>query len=207
LTQVSDYTLSLNQAFKNEFTSKGGRITDEESFEGERGDYRQLLFKLKSQNPKSVYLTALSKEMGTILKQAKEISFTPQWYTNLTVNTDDCKKIAGSAVEGVVFTRPYIDLAHLSPENAKFIVEYKSKKGVDPDETVAHAYDAMNILFLAMKNVGTDPDAMLKYINGVKNYPGLSGNTTFDGHGGVLKDIEVVQMVSGTPRSLKVFSF
>jgi len=207
VTQVSDYTLSLNEAFKKEFTNKGGKIVDQESFEGEKGDYRQLLYKLKAQDPKSVYLTALSKEMGTILKQAKEINFTPHWYTNLTVNTDDCKKIAGSSVDGVVFSRPYIDLAHISPDSTMFISLYKSRKGTEPDETVAHAFDAMNILFLGLTKVGTNTDALVSYINSIKDYPGLSGKTTFDGYGGVLKDIEVVQMVGNSPKSLKVFSF
>lgn len=207
LTQVGDYTVSLNEVFKNEFTKKGGKITAQESFEAEKGDYKPLLQKLKAQNPKDIYLTALSKEMGTILKQAKEINFTPHWYTNLTVNTDDCKKIAGNAVEGVVFSRPYMDLGKMSPESASFISLYKTRKGSEPDETIAHAFDAMNILFLAIESVGTDTEAIVKYINSLKDYPGVSGKTTFDGHGGVVKDIEVVRMVNNSPKSIKVFSF
>lgn len=207
LTQVGEYTLSLNEVFKNEFTKKGGNITAEETFEGEKDDYRDVLLKLKTQNPQNVYLTALSKEMGTILKQAKEINFTPRWYTNLTVNTDICQRIAGDAVEGVVFSRPHLDLAQLSPESANFVALYKARKGSEPDETVAHAFDAMNIIFQAIENVGTDTAAIVSYINNLKDYPGVSGKTTFDGHGGVLKDIEVMQMVNSSPQSLKVFSF
>ncbi len=207
LTQVSDYTVSLNEAFKKEFTNKGGKITIQESFEGERGDYRQVLNKLKSQNVKYVYLTALSKEMGTILKQSNEINFKPQWFTNLTVNTEDCKKIAGNSIDGVIFSKPYINYEKLTPEGKKFIDLYKERKGVEPDETVAHAFDTMNILSLALKNAGSNTPEIVNYINNIKDYPGLSGKTTFDGKGGVLKDIEVLQFVNGSTQSRKVFSF
>jgi branched-chain amino acid transport system substrate-binding protein len=207
LTQVSDYTISLNDAFKKEFVNKGGKITIQESFEGEKGDYRQALNKLKLQNVKYVYLTALSKEMGTILKQSNEINFKPQWFTNLTVNTEDCKKIAGNSIDGVIFSKPYINYEKLTPEGKKFIDSYKERKGVEPDETVAHAFDAMNILFLAIKNVGSNTSDVVNYINNIKDYPGLSGKTTFDGKGGVLKDIEVLQFVNGSTQSRKVFSF
>jgi branched-chain amino acid transport system substrate-binding protein len=207
LTQISDYTIALNDAFKKEFTNKGGIIIDQESFEGEKGDYKQILYKLKSKNIKCIYLTALSKEMGTILKQAIEINFRPQWFTNLTVNTEDCKTIAGNAVNGVIFSKPYIDLKKLSSESIEFIKLYKERKGIAPDETAAHSFDAMNILFLAIKNVGPNTVDIVNYINKIKNYPGLSGKTTFDGKGGVLKDIEVLQFVNDTTKSLKVFSF
>ncbi|HEX8396061.1 MAG TPA: ABC transporter substrate-binding protein [Pyrinomonadaceae bacterium] len=207
LTQVSDYTVSLNEAFKKEFVNKGGKISIQESFEGEKGDYRQVLNKLKSQNVKHVYLTALSKEMGTILKQSNEINFKPQWFTNLTVNTEDCKKIAGNSIEGVIFSKPFINFEKLAQDGKKFIDLYKERKGVEPDETVAHSFDAMNILFLALKNAGSNTPDLINYINNIKDYQGLSGKTTFDGKGGVLKDIEVLQMTNDKPKSIRVFTF
>ena len=207
LTQINDYAIALNSAFKKEFILGGGRTTIEEQFEGEQNDYRQVLNKLKSEKVKYVYLTALSKEMGTILKQADEIQFKPQWFTNLSVNKEECKKIAGPVLNGVIFSQPYINFDMLDAQTKAFIGLYKKEREVNPDETVAHAFDAMNILALAIKQVGTDPNKLVSYINKIKNFPGLSGKTTFDGRGGVMKDIEVLQFTGSTTKSIKIFTF
>lgn len=207
LTQNSDYTISLNKAFVAEFQKGSGHILSQFNFDSEKNDYKPLLQKLKDKGIKNIYLTALSKEMGLLLKQAKELDFSPQWFTNLTVNSDDCKKIAGSTRNGVIFSQPYINLNNSGEVSQKFISEYKKKNGSEPDETVCHAYDAMNILADAMKHEGTNTANLINYINKIKNYNGLSGVTSFDGKGGVVKNIEVLKISGSSLVSIKIFSF
>ena len=87
LTQNNDYTISLNEAFISEFKKQNGTVSSNIYFDGESSDYKLLVQKLKSKNIKAIYLTALSKEMGLILKQSKEIGYFPEWFANLTVNS------------------------------------------------------------------------------------------------------------------------
>lgn len=207
LTQNSDYTISLNNAFITDFKKGNGVVSSSYNFDGDKSDYRSLIEKLKSSNIKSVYLTALSKEMGYILKQSKELNFSPQWYTNLTVNSDDCKRIAGTSRDNVIFSKPFINLINTSEENKSFIVKYKSSKGFEPDETVSHSYDAINIIAKSMQKVGLNIPLLIEDINRVKNYNGLSGITTFDGKGGVVKNIEVLKVSGDSLISIKIFDF
>lgn len=207
LTQNSDYTISLNKAFVNDFKKGDGRILSSYNFDSDKSDYRTLIEKLKSANIKTVYLTALSKEMGYILKQSKELNYTPQWYTNLTVNSDDCKKIAGSSRDNVIFSKPYINLSNTSETNKSFVSNYKLSKGTDPDETVSHSYDAINIIVKSIQKVGLNIPLLITNINEIKNYNGLSGITTFDGKGGVVKNIEVLKVSGDSLISIKIFSF
>lgn len=207
LTQNSDYTISLNNAFVSEFLKGKGHILSQFNFDSEKNDYKPLLQKLKDEGIKTIYLTALSKEMGLILKQSKELNYSPQWFTNLTVNSDDCKKIAGSTRDGVIFSKPYINLSNTDEVSKKFISDYKKKNSSEPDETVCHAYDAMNIIADAMKHEGVKTDNLIRYINSIKNYNGLSGVTTFDGKGGVVKSIEVLKVSGDSLVSIKIFSF
>ncbi|MBL7884281.1 MAG: ABC transporter substrate-binding protein [Bacteroidia bacterium] len=207
LTQNSDYTISLNKAFVSDFKKGNGRILSQINFDSEKNDYKPLLQKLKDEEIKTIYLTALSKEMGLILKQSRELNYSPQWFSNLTVNSDDCKKIAGSTRDGVIFSKPYIDLSYTSEVAQKFIDDYRRKYGSEPDETVCHAYDAMNLIAEAMKHEGTNINKLIKYINSINNYKGLSGVTTFDGKGGVVKSIEVLKVSGDSLVSIKIFSF
>jgi len=207
VTQNSDYTISLNKAFVSEFEKGNGHITSQFSFDGDKSDYKILIQKLKDGNIKTVYLTALSKEMGYILKQSKELNYFPQWYTNLTVNSDDCNKIAGSSRDKVIFSRPYINFSNLSELSKQFVNNYKTIKGVEPDETVSHAYDAMNIVAEGIKKVGENIPNLIEFINGIINYNGLSGITSFDGKGGVVKSIEVLRISGNKLMTIKIFSF
>jgi branched-chain amino acid transport system substrate-binding protein len=209
ISQVSDYTQALSNAFKNEFENLGGNIVIEQSFQETQNDFSAMLLKFKNQNIEYVYLTALSKQMGYILKQAAQINYYPQWFTNLTVNTDDCKNIAGEARNGVIFSTPYVDFENLNEQGKAFKAIYIKKYGKEPDATVAHSFDAVNILTMVLKKEEnlTDFKKIIDDINKVKDYPGVSGKTTFDGHGSVLKDVEVMQIKNDSIISLKIFKF
>ncbi|KAA6301438.1 MAG: branched-chain amino acid transport system substrate-binding protein [Candidatus Ordinivivax streblomastigis] len=206
LTQQNDYTMALKNAFIKDFKADGRIISDEGLFSEEQKSYKELLLKLKKKEIKAIYLIGMSKQIGQILKESKEIDFTPQWFTNLTVNTEDCKQIAGSAINGVIFSEPFVDKTTESWK--EFYNKYKTKFKREPDATSAHSFDAVNILALALRNTNyNDVNDVVKYINNLHNYQGVSGNTTFDGKGGVLKDIEVLQFKESIPTQVKIFRF
>lgn len=204
LAQQNDYTLALREAFIKDFKSDGKVCIDEGMFTENQTNYREILVRLKAKRTKSIYLIGMSKQVGQILKESKEIGFSPQWYTNLTVNTEDCKKIAGTAINGVVFSEPFVDKT--TQNWREFYNLYKTKYNKEPDATVAHSFDALNILALALMEKSNVKDIII-YINSLHNYPGVSGNTTFDGKGGVVKDIEVLQFKNNIPERIKIFKF
>lgn len=206
LNQSSDYTISLSNAFIKDFKHYNGEITSHDEFTAEGGRYRELLIGLKNKGVENVYLAGLSSQLGQILKESSRIGYHPQWFTNLTVNTADCKNVAGESINGVIFTEPFLDKSENNTSWTEFENSYHERFGSVPDATVAHAYDAMKILELALDST-TKVNEVVSYINKLANYPGVSGNTTFDGHGGVVKDIVVKQFVDGSAIELKVFKF
>ncbi|MFV0364394.1 MAG: ABC transporter substrate-binding protein [Suipraeoptans sp.] len=204
LTQQNDYTLALKEAFVKDFQSNGKVVDDDGFFTEDQLSYKELLLKLKNKNVKAVYLIGMSKQAGQMLKDAKEIGFNPQWFANLTVNTDDCKLIAGEAINGVIFSEPFVDKT--TKEWTDFHDLYVEKYSREPDATAAHSFDALKILSLALSNTDNIQDA-ISYINSIKDYVGVSGNTTFDGKGGVVKDIEVLQFRNNTAERIEIFKF
>ena len=206
LTQQNDYTMALMNAFVKDYKTEGRIVSDEGLFTEDQKSFRELLMNLKRKDVKAIYLIGMSKQVGQILKESKEIGFMPQWFTNLTVNTEDCKQIAGSAINGVIFSEPFVD--RTSDNWKEFYDEYKVKFNKEPDTTSAHSFDALNILALAFNNTNYhNIEEVTKYINNLHDYQGVSGNTTFDGKGGVLKDIEVLQFQNDVPVRIKIFRF
>jgi branched-chain amino acid transport system substrate-binding protein len=86
----------------------------------------------------------------------------------------------------------------LPERTTAFLDKLKSAK-IDTNDTllwwIAIGYDTVRMVADGMKNVGTEPEKVVAYLNTVKNYPGVNGDITFtpDQHNGYPDD-EIVMV-------------
>mgnify|MGYP001613724084 FL=1 len=76
----------------------------------------------------------------------------------------------------------------------KFIEDYQSKYGSEPDATAGHGYDAANIMLQAIRMADYDISKVKDQLYIIKDYPGVTGNTTFDDHGDVVKPVMIKKL-------------
>jgi branched-chain amino acid transport system substrate-binding protein len=88
----------------------------------------------------------------------------------------------------VIYTTPAFDLDSNKIFVREFLEKFQAEYGVRPEEAAAHAFDAMMILSKAIGERGLSPFAVARGILSIQNYPGVSGETTFEKDGGVVKD-------------------
>jgi len=69
----------------------------------------------------------------------------------------------------------------------KFIQEYKDKFGEEPNYPALLAYDAMMIIALAINEGGDSAEGIRDALYRVKDFPGVTGNTTIDHNGDATK--------------------
>lgn len=143
--------------------------------------------------------------MGNILKQSYELNFKPNWFSNLTVNTPECESIAGISRNGITFTSPSFNVNATDSSTKQFVNKFKDKYGELPEETSGHSYDLINILVSAIKNNGDNVETLIKYINAIKNFPGVTGITTFKGNGDVIKDISIYKIENDSAKFISKF--
>ena len=205
LFQKTDYTFGLSKALEDAFSEGGGNVKAKEIFDTEDTDLRTHLSKLKDSNIKHVYISAYSPGTGRALKQSIEIGFRPQWYASLTVDTPECASIAGNARNGVVFTTPAFNANDKTSEMRVFVDGFKDRFGEEPESVAGHAYDALNILAMVIKTVGTESDNIKEKLYSVKKFPGVTGVTSFDDHGDVLKGIHIKQIRNNSAMILEYF--
>ena len=198
IVQKTDYTIGLASALKAEFERGGGKIVIRQDFETQDTDLRAQITNLKATNIANVYISAYSPATGEILKQSMQLGFAPQWYATLTVDTPECRAIAGSAQEGVVFSTPEFNADDPSPVMREFTNGFKVRFNDDPEVVAAHAYDALNILAMEISHVGTSPDELKKALCSIRNYLGASGRMNFDSHGDVTKGIYIKKIVGSS---------
>jgi len=91
-------------SIKPEIEKLGGEIVVEEAISPEVTDYRNNLLKIRQKNPEVVCLFTEAKNIGIILKQAKELGIKTQFFGTRSTESKEVLSIAGKAADGIIYT-------------------------------------------------------------------------------------------------------
>jgi len=192
----NDYGIGLREAFRDEFNKLGGKVVAVETYDFGATDFRTQLSKIKESDPDAIYIVGYS-EMGRLLVQAKELELRIPFFSCIMFEDPDILKVAGDIAEGVVYTYPSYNPKSREDVVANFINIFEKKYNQKPDGFAANAYDALKILALAIEKGGGKSEQIKKALYSIKDYPGVTGKTSFDGNGDVIKPIGIKQSVRG----------
>lgn len=188
---------AITQVFRHEFESRGGRITVSEAYQEGDTDFRSQLLKASRDNPDLIFIPGYLKEMATLLRQAKELGLGARFLTISTFYDPKILELAGNAAEGVLFSPPAFDPKSTSPEMQRFVSAFQSKFGAEPDILAGYGYDAVNVAAVGLGRGGATPDDIKRNLYGIRDYPGVTGKTTFDSNGDVTKELRMLQVRNG----------
>src|SRR5208282_6100616 len=177
----NDWGLSAASNFADAFKAKGGRITSIEYFNPGTRDFRSILTKINRAAPEAIYLCMFYEEGASFLQQRQQLNVAAQLYGASSLFEDQLIKLAGPAANGLFLSSNFVP-TNPDPNVQKFVGEYKAKYGVVPNQFAAQAYDAMGIMLEAIKKVGPNVsrDSLRDALAETKDYPGITGVTTFD---------------------------
>jgi branched-chain amino acid transport system substrate-binding protein len=96
----------------------------------------------------------------------------------------------------VYYTAPAFDPNSQDSRVRSFQEAYEARFHAKAEVFAAHAYDAAKILATALKNAGGDPNKLVNALYAIRDFPGVTGDTTFDENGDVIKPV-AVKMVNG----------
>ena len=197
ITINNDYGNGLNDVFTRAYTSGGGEAVLVDKYIEGTQDFRTLLAKAKAKAPDCIFIVGYGKELGTMVKQARELGITAQFLS--TVNFYDPQSIAtgGTAVEGVILSSPVFDAGSKEAYVQEFVTSYRKRFGKDPDVWSAHGYDALLLVAEAMRSTGIDADSIKHGLYNIRDFPGVSGVTSFDRNGDVIKQARFLTVKSG----------
>lgn len=188
LTINNDYGNGLNEVFAKAYSEKGGTVLLNDKYTQGAGDFRTLLLKIKRLSPKCIFIVGYGRELGTIVRQARELAVETQFLS--TVNFQDAETIAtgGESVDGVRYSSAIFDTQSTEPSVRDFVEAFHKRFGKDPDVWSAHGYDALRMLVDAMRRRGPDADSVKQALYATRNFPGVAGRTTIDENGDPVKE-------------------
>lgn len=191
--QTNDAYILGEQVFVEEFQ---GSILARESFQNGDVDFRTQLTKIKSKNPEAVFILALMPQSALILKQLEELAIPSQIISEDALATDEKFLDATENLsDGIIFSG-----SDFSREtNPEFWDLYTERFAKNPTIFAAQAYDSLIILsnIIKEKCKTGNPICVKDELYKVRDYPGVSGLTTFDENGDALKPTVIKTIKNG----------
>lgn len=192
----NDYGLSLKNAFETK-AKELAEVTAVETYNDGEKDFRAQLTKIKGTNPDALYIAGYYTEAAKIAQQAKEQGLNVQilgadgFYSPVLI------ELGGDAVEGAIFTAGFFT-DDPSEKAQNFVKAYKEKFNAEPDMFAAQAYDAAMILITALKNTnGEGGEVLQKEMAKIKDFPGITGTTSFTETGDAIKNVMILKVENG----------
>ncbi len=165
---------------------------------GER-DYNAILTKLKSANPEAVFFTGYYPEAGLLLRQKKEMGWAVPFIGGDATNHPDLVKIAGKdSAEGFYFVSSPLPKDLPSKVSTEFVEAFQKKYGNAPNSIYAVlSGDGFRVVAEAIRGAGSaDTKKVAEYLHAkLKNFPGLTGNLSFNKKGDRVGDVYRVYKV------------
>ncbi|BCR06974.1 hypothetical protein DESUT3_40430 [Desulfuromonas versatilis] len=211
------------ELFSREVEAFGGRVVAREGYAEKATDFRRQVRLLKGENPDAPEKEAKPGQAPARPEAPFDALFIPDYADQVGLvapqlafygldklpllgingwNSPDLLRVAGRYVEGAVFADGFF-LASSNPVVREFVALYTAKYGEEPSILEAQGFDAAGILLsvLDRPEVRSRED-LLQALTQLRDYPGVTGTTGFNGQGECEKGLFLLQVQNGEFRQI-----
>lgn len=183
------YGQGLADQVKLQFEKDGVQVLGFEGITQGEKDYSAVLNQVTVQKPDIIFYGGLYPEGGILVKQAREKGYEGYFMGGDGLDSSEMIKIAGDAVDGVVFTSVAGDVTQ-TEEGKKWADQYKATTNKPLETYSVYGYDSMNVILNGLKqaiqaNGGAKPtrEQVLEAVHNTKDFQGQFTKVTFDEKG------------------------
>lgn len=191
--QSQAYSKGLRDEFTKAFKGRGGEIVSDQAYSGGDTDFSAQLANIRAANAEIIFVPGYYTEGANIALQARRLGIKAPLIGGDGWDSEELGKIAGEAIIGSYFSN------HSAPDQPTmkdFVAKYQAAYDNQvPDALAGLAYDAMNMLFDAMKRSKSLSGKDLRdAIAATKGFPGVTGAITIDKNRNASKPAVIVEM-------------
>ncbi len=202
------YGQGIAEYFKREAEKLGMQVLGFEGTE-EKANFDSILTPVLAGNPDVVYFGGMFDAAAVMFKQAREKGYMGMFLSDDGFDSSDATKIGGeSLLQGAgTYFSTVSGPASVYEGTAKFIGDFKTKFGHDPQPFAAQAYDSMAICLKAIENAAKTNGNKLptrasvsQAVRDLKDFTGITGTINFNAKGDLTEaKYFVIQVTSADP--------
>ncbi len=198
IAEQTDWGQSVTKYFSDELKAKGGTVVLTEYFNRGLPDFRSLLTKIQREKPDAIYTGFFYEDGANFLKQMKQLGFSVPVYSTSAAHNQKIIELAGADAEGLSLTTNFLPNSP-KPEVKSFVEAWKKARGAEPGQFPAQAFDAVNIMLEAVVKTypKTTRASVRDALAATKDFPGVTGVTTFGPDREPVKQLSKVRIVGG----------
>lgn len=185
----NDFSLGIKSVFEKNYLSKGGKVVFIELVNENTKDMRSIVQKNSKKSIKGLYIIGYANDVGTILKSIKESKINVPVYSTSSAENALLFDILKEQANGLIYTAPAYNPNSKDFTVKNFVTNFDSIYHYTPPVNSATGFDAIQIIYKAIESVGNDSEKIKQYLYSLKDFPGVSGNTSFDSNGDVIKPV------------------
>ena len=177
-----DWGRSAASSYGDSLKARGAEIVATEYFDRNETDFAALLTKIRASKPDAIFSTGGFQNAANVTKQARQMGLQQVIIGEGAFTSEAYNKLVDPFTDNVYGIIEWVSVSD-SPQNRKFIDDYKARFKEIPTKFSIGGYQTVYILAQAIQRAGsTDGD---KVAAGLKatNYDGLTGNYRFDDKG------------------------
>lgn len=189
------FTDSWYREFLLEFDALDGLVVSKVWINVDDVPHAQAATELLSEDPGAIVFITNSTDGASLAREIRKLSSDVPLYAAEWAGSDTLIELGGDAVEGMELAQAY-DRYDGNPVFQKFIKDYSAMFDSTPDYSAVLTYDAVTVLFAAMRT--KHPDQSLD--NALTNLPpqqGLHQELVFDAFGDGNRNIYFVTIKDG----------
>lgn len=178
----NDWGQSAVKNFVDGVKANGGEVVSTEFFNPGTRDFRAILTKVARERPDAVYMAMFYEDGAAFLQQRLQMGVKMPVFATSSLYSPKVIELAGPAANELFLSSTFMK-EDASPNVQAYVKEYTARYKSDPDQFSAQAFDATNIMLDAIVRAGGAGATRQKVrdaLAATKNFPGVTGNTTFD---------------------------
>ena len=206
LTVSTGFGVSGKEQLEAQAPKFGSQIVANEVFGEKDTDMTPQLTKVRSANPQAVICWGTGPAPALVAKNMRQLGFTIPLIQSHGAASKKFIELAGDAANGIIMPAGKLSVFKQLPDTdpekkacQTFEDIYQKKFHVPASSFGGYAYDAMQMLKMALEKSGADKDKIRDDLEQTKNYVGVSGifNMSPEDHNGLTSDAFVMVRVEG----------
>ncbi|MBI3886684.1 MAG: ABC transporter substrate-binding protein [Opitutae bacterium] len=191
------YSTGLAAAFERTFVQLGGAIVSRQRYTAGDKDFRAQLTALRAAAPELIFLPCYYVDVGLAAKQARELGLTLPFLGGDGYEAPQFLEIGGAALNGTSYSTHFAAESD-APAVRAFVARFQARHHLLPNGLAALTYDAVRLVADAITRAGaTERTAVRAALAATRDFPGVTGRTSFDAQRNAVKDAAIMTVRDG----------